>query len=61
MIVDPAGAAEARATVAAMLAGFDEGRDTRDLRDAQAVLETGLHAIVPAPASTSTSAPSATR
>ena len=60
-VVDPAGAAEARATVAAMLAGFDEGRDTRDLRDAQAVLETALHAIVPAPASTSTSAPSATR
>ena len=35
-VADPAGAAEARATVAAMLAGFDEGRDTRDLRDAQA-------------------------
>ena len=57
----PGDPAEARAAVAAVHAGFDEGFGTRDLRDAAAVLGAGAQAIVPAPASTSTSTPSATR
>ena len=40
---------------------FEEGFGTRDLRDAAAVLEGAAQPIVPAPASDSTSTPSATR
>jgi glycosyltransferase involved in cell wall biosynthesis len=56
--VPPELAAEARAAVAAAYAGFEEGHDTRDLRAAAAVL---AQPIAPAPASASTSTPSATR
>jgi adenylate cyclase len=59
--VDPAGAAEARAAVAAVHAQFEEGFGTRDLRAAAAVLGPAAQSITPAPASASTSAPSATR
>ncbi len=59
--VDPAGAADARAAVAAVHAQFEEGFGTRDLRAAAAVLGTAGQSITPAPASASTSAPSATR
>ena len=55
----PAAVADARASVAAVYARFEEGLETRDLRDAAAVLS--AHSIAPAPASASTSAPSATR
>jgi DNA-binding SARP family transcriptional activator len=55
----PATVADARAAVAAVYARFQEGLETRDLRDAAAVL--GAHSIAPAPASASTSTPSATR
>ena len=61
LLADPAGAAEARATVAELHAGFEEGFGTRDLRDAAAVLAPPGQAIAPAPASASTSRPSATR
>ena len=61
LLPDPAGAAEARVAVAAAHARFTEGAGTRDLRDAAAVLERTPQAITPAPASTSTSVPSATR
>src|SRR5829696_3662104 len=61
LLADPAAAAEARAAVAAAYGRFIEGFDTRDLREAAAVLEPMPQAITPAPASTSTSAPSATR
>jgi tetratricopeptide (TPR) repeat protein len=54
----PADAADARAAVAAVYARFEEGLETRDLRAAAAVLG---QAMTPAPASTSTTAPSATR
>jgi DNA-binding SARP family transcriptional activator len=59
---DSASAAEARAAVALAYHAFEEGHGTRDLREAAAVL--GLapaQAIVPAPASASTTMPSATR
>ena len=52
------GGPEARAVVAAVYASFEEGFATRDLRDAAATLG---QAITPAPTSTSTSTPSATR
>ena len=55
---DPAGAV---AAVAEVHARFEEGFGTRDLRDAAAVLEGAAQPIVPAPASASTSTPSATR
>jgi hypothetical protein len=47
--------------VAAVYASFEEGFATRDLRDAAALLGAPAQPITPAPASTSTSAPSATR
>src|SRR5829696_8273749 len=50
--------AEARAAVAAVYASFEEGFATRDLREAGALLG---QPITAAPASASTSAPSATR
>jgi adenylate cyclase len=59
--VDPASAAEARAAVAAVHAGFEEGFGTRDLRAAAAVLAPAAQAITPAAVSARTSAPSATR
>jgi DNA-binding SARP family transcriptional activator len=58
---EPAAAADARAAVAAAYARFEEGLGTSDLRAAAAVLERGAQAITPAPASASTSTPSATR
>ena len=61
LLADPAAAAEARATVAAVRAGFAEGHGTHDLRAAVAVLEPAGQAIAPEPASASTSTPSATR
>jgi adenylate cyclase len=61
LLVEPGAAADARAAVAAVHAGFEEGHGTRDLRDAAAVLAGAVQAIVPAPASASTSTPSATR
>jgi DNA-binding SARP family transcriptional activator len=61
MLVHPAAAAEARADLAAVHAGYEEGRDTRDLREAAAVLAPPGQAITPVPASASTSAPSPTR
>ena len=61
LLADPAGAAEARAIVAALHAGFEEGFGTRDLRAAAAVLAPPGQPIAPAPASASTSRPSATR
>jgi DNA-binding SARP family transcriptional activator len=61
LLVDPAGVAHARAAVAAVHAGFEEGFGTRDLRDAAAVLAPAAQAIRPAPASASTSTPTATR
>ncbi len=61
LLVDPAGAADARAAVAAAYARFEEGFGTRDLRAAAAVLEPAAQPIAPAPASASTSTPSATR
>jgi predicted TPR repeat methyltransferase len=61
LLADPAGAAEARAAVRAAYGRFTEGFDTRDLREAAAVLEPVPQAITPAPASASTSTPSATR
>ncbi|HTE62429.1 MAG TPA: hypothetical protein VK631_18890, partial [Solirubrobacteraceae bacterium] len=60
LLPDAARAAEARAGVAAALAAFGEGFATRDLREASALLERA-QAITPAPVSTSTSVPSATR
>ncbi|HKH17234.1 MAG TPA: BTAD domain-containing putative transcriptional regulator [Solirubrobacteraceae bacterium] len=54
-------AAAARSAVAAVYARFEEGLDTRDLRDAAAVLAAGGQAIVPVAASASTSMPSVTR
>lgn len=56
---DAAGGADARAALAAVYGGFEEGFETRDLRDAAAAL--AAQPIAPAPASASTSAPSATR
>ncbi len=61
LLVDPSGAAEARATLAEVYAGFDEGHGARDLRDAAAVLERTAQVITPETASASTSIPSATR
>jgi DNA-binding SARP family transcriptional activator len=61
LLADGVGAAEARAAVAAVHAGFEEGFATRDLRAAAAVLAPAAQPMTPAPASTSTSAPSATR
>ncbi len=61
LLADPAAAAEARATVATVRAGFAEGHGTHDLRAAVAVLEPVGQAIAPEPASASTSRPSATR
>ncbi len=59
---DPAAAAEARAAVALAFNAFEEGNGTRDLREAAAVLGlAGAQAMTPAPASTSTRTPSATR
>ena len=57
----PGDPADAVAVVAAVHARFEEGFGTRDLRDAAAVLEGAAQPIVPAPASDSTSTPSATR
>ena len=61
LLPDPAGAAEARAAVAAVHARFTEGFGTRDLREAAALLEADQLAT-PAPAGTSTTgAPSTAR
>ena len=59
LLPDPAGAAEARAAVAAVHARFTEGFGTRDLREAAALLEAD-QLTTPAPAGTSTGAPSTT-
>jgi DNA-binding SARP family transcriptional activator len=56
---DPAGAADARAALASVYGGFEDGFGTHDLRDAAAVL--AAQPMAPAPASASTSAPSTTR
>ncbi len=44
LLPDPAAAAEARALTASALARFEEGFGTRDLREAAALLETGVSA-----------------
>jgi predicted ATPase len=61
LISEPARAAEARAVVLAVQAGFKEGFETRDLREARALLEGAPQLMTPAPASASTRAPSTTR
>jgi adenylate cyclase len=61
LIPEPARAAEARAAVLTAHARFEEGFDTRDLREAAALLGAEPQSITPAPASASTSAPSPTR
>jgi hypothetical protein len=58
LLSDPVAAAEARAQVAAAYAGFREGLDTRDLREAAALIG---QEMTPPAASASTSAPSTTR
>ena len=58
LLTDPVAAAEARADVRAAYAGFGEGFDTRDLREAAALIG---QEMTPAPASASTRAPSTTR
>ena len=58
LLADPVAAAEARADVSAAYAGFGEGFDTRDLREAAALIG---QEMTPAPASASTRAPSTTR
>ena len=54
-------AAEARAAVLATYARFEAGFETRDLREAAALLDLAPQSSTPAPARTRTSAPSATR
>jgi DNA-binding SARP family transcriptional activator/predicted ATPase len=61
LIAEPARAAEARAAVLAAQARFKEGFDTRDLREARALLEGTPQAMAPEPARASTTAPSTTR